>query len=258
MIHGCYTGVRWPARQGGAALVVGLILLVVITLVGVGAMQSTTLQEKMAGNLRDSNLSFQAAEVALRNCENILVQDWDAQVALYNTSAANGPPQARPLNVAWQRRDPTTGLPVNPAVSVWIWSLDEDQAGFPADPRLDPPLAHGNNRPWWAETARNDAWWQSAASNSQVLANNTLDGLFNNQQPRCILEAYIYAAGDNSQTADAFQRARFAEGVVIKNEKAFRLERNFYRITSRGQGGSQTALSLLQAGDYQMYYVQNP
>ena len=67
-----YALTRWPARQGGAALVVGLILLVVITLVGVAAMQGTSLQEKMAGNLRDSNLSFQASEAVLRHCETIL------------------------------------------------------------------------------------------------------------------------------------------------------------------------------------------
>ena len=66
MSHSRYALARWPARQGGAVLVVGLILLVVITLVGVAAMQGTTLQEKMAGNLRDSNLSFQASEAVLR------------------------------------------------------------------------------------------------------------------------------------------------------------------------------------------------
>ena len=54
-----------PDRQTGATLAISLVLLTIATLVGIVAMQGTTLQEKMAGNLRDSNLAFQAAESAL-------------------------------------------------------------------------------------------------------------------------------------------------------------------------------------------------
>jgi type IV pilus assembly protein PilX len=53
-------------RQGGAVLVVGLIILVILTLLGVQAMRSNVLQERMAGNMRERNLAFQAAESALR------------------------------------------------------------------------------------------------------------------------------------------------------------------------------------------------
>lgn len=55
--------------QRGAALIVGLIFLVILTLLGVTAMQSSTLEERMAGNARDRNLAFQAAEAALRDAE---------------------------------------------------------------------------------------------------------------------------------------------------------------------------------------------
>jgi type IV pilus assembly protein PilX len=40
----------------------------------VSALSSTTLQERMAGNLRDNNLAFQAAEAALREGEEFLRQ----------------------------------------------------------------------------------------------------------------------------------------------------------------------------------------
>jgi type IV pilus assembly protein PilX len=53
-------------RQDGAVLVVGLIILVILTLLGVQAMRSNVLQERMAGNMRERNLAFQAAESALR------------------------------------------------------------------------------------------------------------------------------------------------------------------------------------------------
>lgn len=52
--------------QRGAVLIVGLIMLLLITMIGVTAMQVTTQQERMAGNLRDRNIAFQAAEMALR------------------------------------------------------------------------------------------------------------------------------------------------------------------------------------------------
>lgn len=55
-----------PARaQKGAALVTSLMILFVLTLVGVSAMQTTTLEEKMSGNLRNTNIAFQAAESCL-------------------------------------------------------------------------------------------------------------------------------------------------------------------------------------------------
>jgi type IV pilus assembly protein PilX len=61
-------------NERGAALIVALIFLVVLTLLGVGAMRTTNLQERMAGSLRDSNLAFQAAESALREGEQMLQQ----------------------------------------------------------------------------------------------------------------------------------------------------------------------------------------
>ncbi|SEO72941.1 pilus assembly PilX family protein [Aquisalimonas asiatica] len=59
---------RWNAQRG-AVLVVSLVLLAVMTLIGVFAMRGTTLEERMAGNLRDRDMAFQAAEGALREAE---------------------------------------------------------------------------------------------------------------------------------------------------------------------------------------------
>ncbi|WP_197039167.1 pilus assembly PilX family protein [Guyparkeria halophila] len=55
--------------QTGSALVIGLIILLVMTIIGVTTMQTTLLQEKMTGSLRDGDLAFQAAEAALREAE---------------------------------------------------------------------------------------------------------------------------------------------------------------------------------------------
>jgi type IV pilus assembly protein PilX len=54
------------ARQSGAVLITGLIILLVMTIIGVSSMQTVILEEKMAGNLRDRNVAFQAAEAGLQ------------------------------------------------------------------------------------------------------------------------------------------------------------------------------------------------
>lgn len=59
-------------RQQGSALIVALVFLLVMTLIGTTAMQGTSQQESMAGNVRNRNLAFQAAEAALRAAENAL------------------------------------------------------------------------------------------------------------------------------------------------------------------------------------------
>ena len=52
--------------QHGAALMVSLIMLLVMTVLAVTATRTTTLQERMAGNLRNKALAFEAAETTLR------------------------------------------------------------------------------------------------------------------------------------------------------------------------------------------------
>lgn len=55
-----------PKRQAGAILLISLIILLVMTIVGIAAMSSVTLEGKMANNARNHKIAFQAAESALR------------------------------------------------------------------------------------------------------------------------------------------------------------------------------------------------
>ena len=77
---------REVRRQTGSALVVSLILLLVLTMLGVQGMRSNVMQERMAGNMRERNLAFQAAEAALRlgEVQNPLVAFSPSNVALAN------------------------------------------------------------------------------------------------------------------------------------------------------------------------------
>lgn len=58
-------------NQRGVVLVVALILLIIMTLLGLTAMRSSTLEERMAAHSYDRSLSFQAAEAALRVGESV-------------------------------------------------------------------------------------------------------------------------------------------------------------------------------------------
>lgn len=55
--------------QRGVILIVCLVLLLLLTLITISSVQNTTLEEKIAGNLFQQNLAFQAAEAALRQGE---------------------------------------------------------------------------------------------------------------------------------------------------------------------------------------------
>lgn len=72
MFYHCPLVIR---AQRGIVLVTSLIFLLVLTLIGVTAMQGTTMQERMSGNMQDRNVAFQAAEVALRAGEGWLQEN---------------------------------------------------------------------------------------------------------------------------------------------------------------------------------------
>lgn len=61
-------------HQQGATLLTGLIFLVVLTLIGVTAARMSSLEERMAGNLRDRAIAMQAAEMALRDAERDIMR----------------------------------------------------------------------------------------------------------------------------------------------------------------------------------------
>lgn len=67
-------------RQGGAALVVGMILLMVLTLLAISGMTSATMELQMAGNAQYSENAFQAAETGVEEAMR------DARVNGTNTS----------------------------------------------------------------------------------------------------------------------------------------------------------------------------
>ncbi|MFW6092458.1 MAG: pilus assembly PilX family protein [Pseudomonadota bacterium] len=60
------------SRSRGMALFISLVLLLILTIIGVSAVQTTSLETRMARNEHDTLLAFQAAESALRDGEEFL------------------------------------------------------------------------------------------------------------------------------------------------------------------------------------------
>jgi len=89
-------------RQQGAILIVSMLLLLVMTLLGITAVSTTTLEEKMASNNRQRQLAFQAASSALRDAETWMRTNLRT-VSQFETTF-NG----TPLELYWVRQ-PTPG-----------------------------------------------------------------------------------------------------------------------------------------------------
>jgi type IV pilus assembly protein PilX len=145
-------------QQNGAALIVCLILLLVMTILGVSSITSTTMEEKMAGNIRNKHLSFQAAEAALRNGETIANglgadTNFNGTNGLYPRSQhddADFPIWEQASGINWQDAAAISGLVQNPQYIV------EDFGDSPRDNdcMLQLPIQPGCLLPVYRVTAQ--------------------------------------------------------------------------------------------------------
>jgi len=108
--------------QQGVVLILGLIMVLLMTIVGLAAIRGTGLQETMAGNMRERTIAFQHAEAGLRVGEvwvgsnNIEANAFDGSVvgeygdlgledsAVFTTRVRNWTPEQ------WQSRSRSSGL----------------------------------------------------------------------------------------------------------------------------------------------------
>lgn len=104
---------RQRRTQSGSVLIVSLLFLLVMTLIGVTAMQGVSLEEKMAGNARGGTLAFQAAEAALRDGET-----WVMAIDLYDPPAPVSTCSTGTLCELWEVNKPES-YPEAEAMSWW-------------------------------------------------------------------------------------------------------------------------------------------
>lgn len=67
-------------KQKGFTLIMSLIILTILTILGLSSTQSTRTEVAMAGNMRESDISFQAAEAGLIASEAFIEQQTSTTV----------------------------------------------------------------------------------------------------------------------------------------------------------------------------------
>ena len=91
-------------RERGAAMVMSLIILMVMTLLAISSMGASTLEVKMAVNANDRGIAFQAAETGLRTGET-----WVGGLSLLptaNATASNGVYSLNSIPASWWTTTP--------------------------------------------------------------------------------------------------------------------------------------------------------
>lgn len=163
-------------RQRGAVLFVSLIILLLMTIIGVSAIQNTTLQEKMAGNLRDANLAFQAAEAGLRDAEKYLATTTALPIFSANCGSVSGdnnglcsPASASATYQQWEnssywsdsdktrRYGAASGAVALPQVSKQPRYMIEELVTAPLDPTEAPDIRYRSTAQGYGIAATNQA-----------------------------------------------------------------------------------------------------
>jgi type IV pilus assembly protein PilX len=80
---------RYPRRERGMALITGLLLLLVVTIIGMSMFRSFGMQEKIAGNTREKNRALNAAVSAQQFAENWLASGGATAPGLCNAIASS-------------------------------------------------------------------------------------------------------------------------------------------------------------------------
>jgi Tfp pilus assembly protein PilX len=90
-----------PGSQRGAVLALVLVLLVALSMMGILSLRGAIASERIAHATRTQALALQAAEIALRHCEAVLLQD-RAMAAAARTAPADEPlTRAPPPSPRW-------------------------------------------------------------------------------------------------------------------------------------------------------------
>lgn len=161
-----------------------------MTVIGVSAMQNTTLEEKMAGNLRDANLAFQAAEAGLRDAEKYLATETTLPIFSANCGSVSGgnaglctPASASDTYQQWEnssywsntdktrRYGAKSGAVVLPQVSKQPRYMIEELVTAPLDPTEAPDIRYRSTAQGYGIAATNQA---SSSGTDPDKAVNTL------------------------------------------------------------------------------------
>lgn len=77
--------------QRGATLIIALVMLLLISLLAIGGMQGSLMQERMASSAHDGAISFQASETALRQGENDILNTLATRLSAFGEAQLDTP-----------------------------------------------------------------------------------------------------------------------------------------------------------------------
>lgn len=204
---------RRPAHQRGAALIVGLIMLLLMTMVGVAGMRDTLLQEKMAGNMRDREMALQAAESALRA----------AEISLSGTTAP----------------------PISNSSGKWDLATSGGQTAMA---RMDSSNNRVSEPKFWSSV-----WSWSTNGKYVTYGTDSLSGTSRalpdvKEQPKYVIEKLDPSQTDRNQYTDTgSSSASFVTEADLGTVEDITAVVPDYRITARGVGATADAVVILQS-----------
>ena len=186
-------------KQQGTVLIFSLVILIVLTLLGISAMQVSTMEEIMAGNMKDCNQGFQAAEAAIRDATNWL--STRRQKPIPNTSAGQN---------VYSSDTYTLGDAVSPATISFDWD--------------------------------NNAIRYGALNAGSIAINNVIGTCSPGTAPTGTVMTDLY-----SLPCSVIEEHDFIPDDLDPDTSAKGIGRYYYRITSRGFGGTEKAQPRLES-----------
>lgn len=209
-----FVAVSMPSsREHGFVLGTVLIFMVILMMLGLASMRDSTLQERMAGNLRDRNLALQAAELAMRDAERDVAAVRASTGSFGTTRPAGERGGTAAQQAEWWYRNPILMQTWTPDCSRGqCWSVDSTAATKPVWENADWGDQDGS-------TGTNPTVQYGQYTGAPAIA-----GLA--AQPRYIMELFVPSQNDVSGVE--------SQRVVI-------------RITARAVGQNKNTVVMLQS-----------
>ena len=109
------------ARQGGATLVIALLVLVLIMMIGITAVTTSNTQYKLAGNLQFEDDAINRAESAVAAAEQWLSTGTNYSNAGFTTFAVGATPHLKPIGHMAAQAAPAN----NPLTMEWVDATED-------------------------------------------------------------------------------------------------------------------------------------
>lgn len=123
----------YPARQQGAALVVGLVLLVVLTILAVSGVFTSTMELRMVRNSQNQEHAFQAAEFGIEDALGNPVLSTSTPFSQGTTAVPNSPGDSYSYGLQFVGQTPLgtgmTGFSIGSAFQSYHFQVDSTGNG---------------------------------------------------------------------------------------------------------------------------------